>query len=163
MRRVHHRRGDKPRARSKAADWIRKVAADGITPAEIGIFVRSNDQLARARAAVKAAGHTQAERVEQPQGRIVIGTMQLANGLEYKAIVVMAYDDDVLPLRERIETVADESELDEDHDTERNLFYVAYTRARDRLLVSGVQPASEFFAGLSAKRVRWARTWYCRA
>jgi UvrD-like helicase C-terminal domain/AAA domain len=137
------------------ADWIRKVVADGITPAEIGIFVRSNDQLARARAAVKAAGHTQAElseRVEQPQGRIAIGTMHLAKGLEYKAIVVMACDDDVLPLQERIETVADESELDEVHDTERNLFYVACTRARDRLLVSGVQPGSEFFADFAARR-----------
>lgn len=56
------------------------------------------------------------------------------------------------PLQERIETVADESELDEIHDTERNLFYVACTRARDRLLVSGVQPASEFFADFSARR-----------
>jgi mRNA-degrading endonuclease RelE of RelBE toxin-antitoxin system len=137
------------------ADWIRKAVADGITPAEIGIFVRSNDQLVRARAAVKAAGHTQvelSERVEQPQGRIAIGTMHLAKGLEYKAIVVMACDDDVLPLQERLETVADESELDEVHDTERNLFYVACTRARDRLLVSGVQPASEFFADFSARR-----------
>jgi hypothetical protein len=135
------------------AEWIRKVVADGIAAAEIGIFVRSNDQLARARAAVKGAGHTQvelSERLEQPQGRIAIGTMHLAKGLEYKAIAVMACDDDVLPLQERIETVADESELDEVHDTERNLFYVACTRARDRLLVSGVQPASEFFADFAA-------------
>ena len=137
------------------ADWIRKAVAGGIIPAEIGIFVRSNDQLARARAAVKTAGHTQvelSERVEQPQGRIAIGTMHLAKGLEYKAIVVMACDDDVLPLQERIETVADESELDEVHDTERNLFYVACTRARDRLLVSGVQPGSEFFGDFAARR-----------
>ena len=137
------------------ADWIKKAVQDGITPAEIGIFVRSNDQLARARAAVKAADHTQvelSERLEQPQGRVAIGTMHLAKGLEYKAIAVMACDDDVLPLQERIETVADESELDEVHDTERNLFYVACTRARDRLLVSGVRPASEFLADLSAKR-----------
>jgi superfamily I DNA/RNA helicase len=137
------------------ADWIGKTVADGIAPAEIGVFVRSNDQLARARAAVKAAGHTQmelSERIEQPQGRIAIGTMHLAKGLEYKAIVVMACDDDVLPLQERIETVADESELDEVHDTERNLFYVACTRARDRLLVSGIRPASEFFADLSTRR-----------
>ncbi|MGD9920195.1 MAG: 3'-5' exonuclease [Pseudorhodoplanes sp.] len=129
------------------ADWVKKTVADGIAPAEIGIFVRSNDQLTRARAAVKAAGHTQlelSERLEQPQGRIAIGTMHLAKGLEYKAVIVMACDDNVLPLQERIETVADESELDEVHDTERNLFYVACTRARDRLLVSGVQPASEF-------------------
>lgn len=138
-------------------DWIKKAVADGIVPAEIGIFVRSNDQLARARAAVKLAGYAQlelSERVERPHGRIAIGTMHLAKGLEYKAVVVMACDDDVLPLQERIETVADESELDEVHDTERNLFYVACTRARDRLLVSGVQPASEFFADLSAKASR---------
>jgi mRNA-degrading endonuclease RelE of RelBE toxin-antitoxin system len=137
------------------ADWIRKAVVDGITPAEIGIFVRSNDQLVRARAAVKAAGQRQvelSERVEQPQGRIAIGTMHLAKGLEYKAIVVMACDDHVLPLQERIETVADESELDEVHDTERNLFYVACTRARDRLLVSGVQPGSEFFADFAPRR-----------
>lgn len=53
-----------------------------------------------------------------------------------------------LPLQDRIETVASESELDEVHDTERNLFHVACTRARDRLLVIGVKPASEFFADL---------------
>lgn len=142
------------------ADWIKTSVADGIAPAEIGIFVRSNDQLARARAAVKAAGHTQmelSERLEQPQGRVSIGTMHLAKGLEYKAVVVMACDDDVLPLQERIETVADESELDEVYETERHLFYVACTRARDQLLLSGVDPASEFFRDLEdaiAKRSR---------
>jgi superfamily I DNA/RNA helicase len=130
------------------ADWIKKIVADGIAPAEIGIFVRSNDQLARARGAVKAAGHTQmelSERLEQPQGRVSIGTMHLAKGLEYKAVAVMACDDDVLPLQERVETVADESELDEIYETERHLFYVACTRARDQLVLSGVEPASEFF------------------
>jgi superfamily I DNA/RNA helicase len=47
--------------------------------------------------------------------------------------------------------VADESELDEVYETERHLFYVACTRARDRLVVSGVEPASEFFADLRPK------------
>lgn len=72
--------------------------------------------------------------------------MHLAKGLEYKAIAVIACDDDILPLQERVETVADESELDEVYETERHLFYVACTRARDQLLVSGVAPASEFFS-----------------
>jgi superfamily I DNA/RNA helicase len=89
------------------------------------------------------------ERVEERNGRISIGTMHLAKGLEFKAVVVMACDDDVLPLQERIETVADESELDEVYQTERHLFYVACTRERDRLLVTGVDPASEFFADMS--------------
>lgn len=134
------------------AAWIARVLADGISPAEIGIFVRSNEQLTRARAAVKKAGHTQlelSERLEQPQGRIAIGTMHLAKGLEYKAIAVMACDDDVLPLQLRIETVADESELDAVYETERQLFYVACTRARDRLAVSCVEPGSEFISDLA--------------
>jgi superfamily I DNA/RNA helicase len=137
------------------ADWIKKAVADGIAPAEIGIFVRSSHQLARARGAVKAAGHTQmelSERLEQPQGRVSIGIMHLAKGLEYKAVAVIACDDDVLPLQERVETIADESELDEVYETERHLFYVACTRARDQLLLSGVDPASEFFRDLEKKR-----------
>jgi UvrD-like helicase C-terminal domain/AAA domain len=138
------------------AEWIKQIVVDGVAPAEIGLFVRSNNELARARAAVKAAGHAQlelSERLEQPQGRIAIGTMHLSKGLEYKAIAVMACDDNILPLQERVETVADESELDEVYDTERHLFYVACTRARDQLIVSGVDPASEFFNDLgSGKR-----------
>lgn len=129
------------------AAWIKSVIDDGIAPAEIGIFVRTHDQLARARAAVKAAGQSQlelSERYEPPQGRIAMGTMHLAKGLEYRAGIVMACDDDLLPLEERLSNVADEAELEEAYEFERQLFYVACTRARDRLLVSGVIPVSEF-------------------
>ena len=48
------------------------------------------------------------------------------------------------PLQERIETVGDDADLQEVYDTERHLLYVAATRARDNLLVTGVEPASEF-------------------
>ncbi len=44
----------------------------------------------------------------------------------------------------RIETVSDDSDLEEVYNTERHLLYVACTRARDHLLVTGVDPASEF-------------------
>ena len=56
----------------------------------------------------------------------------------------MACDDEALPLQERIETVGDDADLQEVYDTERHLLYVACTRARDHLLVSGVKPVSEF-------------------
>ncbi len=133
--------------RDGVAAWIKGAVADGIAPAEIGVFVRSLAQLSRARDAVQQAGHVQlelSERLEDPAGRVAIGTMHLAKGLEYKAIAVMACDDDILPLKERVETAADEAELDEVYETERHLFYVACTRARDRLLVTGISPASEF-------------------
>ncbi|RCK28750.1 DNA helicase [Thalassospira xiamenensis] len=138
--------------RAGVAEWIKSLVDDGVATSEIGIFVRSNGQLARARQAVKEAGHQQmelSERFEAAKGRIAIGSMHLAKGLEFKAVAVMACDDDVLPLQSRIETIADIPELDDVYETERHLFYVACTRARDYLLVSGVEPASEFFADLS--------------
>lgn len=70
--------------------------------------------------------------------------MHLAKGLEFRAVVVMACDDEVIPLQERIETVGDDADLQEVYDTERHLLYVACTRARDQLMVTGVEPASEF-------------------
>ena len=83
--------------------------------------------------------------------RIAIGTMHLAKGLEFKVVAVMACDDEVLPLAERIEAVVEESDLDEVFDTERHLLYVACTRARDRLLVTGVRPGSEFLMDLMVR------------
>lgn len=59
-------------------------------------------------------------------------------------MVVAACDDEVIPLQERIETVTDDSDLEDIYNTERHLLYVACTRARDHLFISGVEPVSEF-------------------
>jgi superfamily I DNA/RNA helicase len=75
----------------------------------------------------------------------------LAKGLEFKAVAVMACDENLLPLQERIEAVADEVELDDVYATERQLFYVACTRARDRLMISAVRPGSEFIDDLAGE------------
>lgn len=128
------------------AAFLRKSVADGVSPADIGVFVRSTHQLARARAATAAAGLAVRTLVDQPasEGATLVGTMHLAKGLEFRVVAVMACDQDVLPLKERIADVADEFELDEVVATERQLLYVALTRARDRLWISGVAPGSEF-------------------
>jgi mRNA-degrading endonuclease RelE of RelBE toxin-antitoxin system len=123
------------------ARWLRERQAERIAPGEIGIFVRSDAELPRARAAAVSAGI--------PAGQATIGTMHLAKGLEFRAVVVMACDDEILPLQERIETATDQGELEEVYATERHLLYVACTRARDHLLVTGVEPASEFLADLA--------------
>ena len=60
----------------------------------------------------------------------------------------MACDDEVVPLQKRIEAIADAADLEEVYNTERHLLYVACTRARDDLLVTGVEPASEFLDDL---------------
>jgi superfamily I DNA/RNA helicase len=131
--------------------WLGERIAEGVPPHEIGVFVRSSGQLRRARAAVKAAGLTAvelSEKVEIAGGQVSIGTMHLAKGLEFRAVAVMACDDDVIPSQERIESVGDEADLEDVYNTERHLLYVACTRARDHLLVTGVEPGSEFLIDL---------------
>ena len=131
--------------------WLRARADSGVAPHEFGIFVRSPAELERARAAAQDAGlrfQVLDETVDTVSGRASIATMHLAKGLEFRAVVVMACDDEIVPLQERIETVADDADLEEVYDTERHLLYVACTRARDHLLVTGVDPASEFLDDL---------------
>ena len=88
------------------------------------------------------------EHVETESGHVSIINMHSAKGMEFRAVAVMACDDEVIPLQERIETVGDDADLQEVYDTERHLLYVACTRARDQLLVTAIEPASEFLDDL---------------
>jgi hypothetical protein len=123
--------------RATLKGWIE----DGIAPHEIGLFVRSPQLVPRARGAI-AGLSGEAEMTTAP--------MSLAKGLEFRAVVVMACDEGVLPLDERVADAADEAELDDIYETERRLLYVACTRARERLLLTGVNPISEYLADFVA-------------
>ena len=146
--------------------WLREAVRSPEEPAEgretsgnlrageVGLFVRSSDEIERASRAVEAAGLRAVRFGGTAPGKagnegseaatVSVGTMHRAKGLEFRAVAVMACDDEVLPLQGRIEDVADEADLEDVYNTERHLLYVACTRARDRLLVTGVDPASEF-------------------
>lgn len=87
---------------------------ENVKPHEIGVFVRSAAELDRARAAVEQARlvfKVLDEHVETTSGYVSISTMHLAKGLEFRAVVVMACDDEVIPSQEKIETVADRREV----------------------------------------------------
>ena len=136
-----------------AASWLREKTSEGLKPYEIGIFVRSEAEVERARSAAQEAALPFVildENMVAKAGHTSICTMHLAKGLEFRAVVVMGCDDEVLPLQSRIETAGDESDLEEVYNTERQLLYVACTRARDFLYASGVSPASEFLEDFSA-------------
>ena len=143
---------ESPDAEAEAiAAWLRQRGGEGVAPEEIGVFVRSGDQLGRAQKAISQAGleiTVLAAGVDPGSGKVALMPMHQAKGLEFKAIVAAACDDDVLPLQARIESVTDDSDLEDVYNTERQLLYVACTRARDHLLVIGVAPASEFLADL---------------
>lgn len=122
---------EKATVRANVTAWLN----DGVAATEIGIFVRTPDLIGRARAALDNLPGTDG---------ITTVPMHLAKGLEFRAVVVMACDQGVLPLDERVADAADEAELDDIYETERRLLYVACTRAREHLLLTGVNPASEY-------------------
>ncbi|MFZ4580267.1 MAG: 3'-5' exonuclease [Myxococcota bacterium] len=133
------------------AEWLVARRAEGVAAAEIGVIVRSDAQLPRALAAVKEAGlpaKVLDEGLQAGDGKVAVCAMHLAKGLEFRAVVVMACDDEVVPLQQRIESITDDADLQEVYDTERHLLYVACTRARDHLLVTSGGVASEFLEDL---------------
>ncbi len=131
----------------KVAAWLKDRIAEAFAPDELAVFVRSEAELPRARSAVKSAGLgwvELGEKADVAAGAVAICPMHLAKGLEFRAAAVMACDDDVIPQADRIANVSDETDLEAVYETERHLLYVACTRARDNLLISGVDPVSEF-------------------
>ena len=145
---------DSPEDEAEAiAAWLRARQREGYAPQAIGVFVRSLEQIERALSAVQAAGMRSVQLDDGAagvSGSVAVGTMHLAKGLEFRAVAVAACDEEVVPLQARIERVGDDADLDEVYGTERHLLYVACTRARDRLLMTGVDPGSEFLDDLRA-------------
>lgn len=125
------------------AAWLGRCKDEGFKSSAIGVLVRSEGQLSRAREAVKASGDD-----PRADNGIRVAVMHDAKGLEFRAVVVMACDEDALPDPVRLSSIGDISELETAFETERHLLYVACTRARDRLFVSGVEPGSEFLDDL---------------
>jgi hypothetical protein len=134
---------DVPVERSVVADFLRRRRKEGVVPSQIGVLVRSQGQLARARMAVKAAGES-----TEGEDAVAIRTMHEAKGLEFRAVAVVACDQDVLPDPTRLAGIGDSADMEAAYETERHLLYVACTRARDYLLVTAVAPGSEFLKNL---------------
>jgi len=134
------------------AKWLADRVKVGTAPHEIGLFVRSDEQIPRVKAAVeksKLPYRILDDTVETAGGNVSISTMHLAKGLEFRAVCVMACDDEIVPLQERIETAGDDAELEEVYNTERHLLYVACTRARENLLITSGGLPSEFIDDLN--------------
>jgi len=123
--------------------WLTACADEGIFGREVALLVRSADEVPRAEA-VKAMFAARHGKDDGPQIRV----MHDAKGAEYRAVAVMACDEDVLPNEARLLEARDEAMIQEIMATERHLLYVAATRARERLWISGAGPVSEFLEDL---------------
>lgn len=137
--------------KEEVAEWLAGLSESGIAPHEVAIAVRTVDQFPRAESAASCAGltvHRLTGTAAPLSGKLNLLTMHVAKGLEFRAVAVMACDDQLMPLASRIEAAADETDLEEIFATERHLLYVACTRAREHLMVTAVEPVSEFLDDL---------------
>ena len=127
--------------RDGVAAWLDKLRREGVRAEEIAIFFRDEGQRGRAVEAVRASAFR--DTLAKGATLIRMCPMLEAKGLEYRAVAVIACDADVLPSPTRLAEAGFISGMEDIYETERNLLYVACTRARDELLVTTVGSPSE--------------------
>ncbi len=120
--------------------WLKGLIAEGYAARDIAIFARTEGALRdRAAPALEKAGLTgHWLNDEQPPSNAdaSLGTMHRAKGLEFKVVAIMGCDNDLLPLAYGMKDLVDDADREAYVEQERNLLYVACTRARERLLVT---------------------------
>jgi len=137
--------GEEARA---AGAWLAERVSEGVRAEEIAVLVRSEAELGRAEEAAAQAGLGVSRIGTDKAATARTGTMHEAKGGEFRVVAVLACDQDVIPSADRLLEARDEGMIDEIMATERHLLYVAATRARERLWVSGAGTVSEFLEDL---------------
>ncbi len=122
------------------AGRLKALLTEGYKPRDIAIFARTEgtlrDRAAPALAKAGLSGHYLSDEQPPSTSDASLGTMHRAKGLEFKVVVVMGCDDDLVPLAHAPRELADDADKDAFLEQERQLLYVACTRARERLLVT---------------------------
>lgn len=115
-------------------DWLDA----GVSPSAIGVLGRTRGVLKPAQEALTRAGIVWSELDDDITGNVRVTTMHSAKGMEFARLVVVGLNADAVPLPLAVTSKADDP-LQHEHDMlrERCLLYVASTRARDELVLTG--------------------------
>jgi len=134
------------------AQYVQELIVDGFSPGDIAIFCRSESSLKeRAEAVLQQCGLTGyylSDDAMPTNAHISLGNMHRAKGLEFKIVIVMGCDDNMLPRGSVLNELVDEADRAVFIEQERQLLYVACTRARERLFVTYSSEPSQFLQTL---------------
>jgi hypothetical protein len=138
-----------------AAALVRQLLADKFPAPSIAVFARTNHQLDAMATALRALDiptHLlrDDEDLENTTG-VRLGTMHRAKGLEYRAVIVLGCSDKNLPHANTLKDIEDPNDREHTIQAERQLLYVAMTRARERLHLSWSGAPSPFLAVLTSR------------
>jgi len=139
---------------SGVAEWLETRLSEGMKPNEIAIFGRTEAVLHdRAEPALEAAGLKRQLLNDDDaaiENHVSLGTMHRAKGLEFKAVAIVGCDLGVLPLRSVLDGIVDSADQALFVEQERNLLYVAVTRAREQVLVTHTSRPSVLLAQMGS-------------
>ncbi|TKV80125.1 ATP-dependent helicase [Bradyrhizobium elkanii] len=130
------------------AEWLGGLQQLGVAPGEIAIFARTRRALQEragpALERVGIGGTWLAPDKTHEDGKVILGTLHSAKGLEFRAVAIVACDDLQTPLQAalNLSNEPDEKRLTEER--ELSLLYVGCTRARDQLLITWSGTPSRF-------------------
>ena len=128
------------------ADQVRGWLALGIEPQAIGLTARSAELVREARAALQADGIVTTGLSARGSAQAVrAGTMHAMKGLEFQAVAVIGVEEGLVPWSAVVTPVSEDPVThSQDLQRERCVLFVACTRARDHLYVSGTGELSPF-------------------
>jgi len=121
------------------AEWIWMHLKEGYQPKDIAVFARANSLLEQYVAELQKHSISCCllrETVAPDSECIAVGTTHRAKGLEFKVVAVVGVDDFWFPCQAELQRLSDPQERQAFTAQERQLLYVACTRARERLWIS---------------------------
>ncbi len=129
-------------------DRIKRLLKQGLNPNEIAVFARSASNLTSVGDALTSAGVSVTTLSNDPDMDIAeavnLGTMHRAKGLEFKIVFVVNCGHGIVPHAYTLSQYRDQGDYDTAYRRERQLLYVALTRARDEVFVTWAGKPSEF-------------------
>lgn len=125
---------------------IKKIVSSGISFNEIAIVARTNSYLKMMTSLLKNAGISvlSLEDINSiDRNSVYVGTMHSIKGFEFKVVLLIGINDDMLPYKKHIESLKNDKEIDAFMQQEKSLLYVAITRARDLIYILSSNNRSE--------------------
>lgn len=136
-----------------AVRWVKECRGRGLVAEDIAVFTRTAKRGEEVEAALAAQGIAAAGLDDEhvTPGAVQVGTMHRAKGLEFKAVLVFDAGVEALPSPGLLRSAVDPQDRDNALARERQLLYVAMTRARDLLRITWSGRPSPFLSPLLEK------------